>query len=64
MAWLMQIAMFLTVGLLVFPSRLIPVADASILISTFLVIFARPLSVFALFLPFLGLPRRENAMLA
>jgi cell volume regulation protein A len=55
--------MFLTLGLLVFPSRLIPVADASLLISTFLMIFARPLSVFALFLP-LGMPRREKAMLA
>ncbi len=63
LAWLMQIAMFLTLGLLVFPSRLIPISGTSLLISVFLMIFARPLSVFALLLPF-GIPRREKAMVA
>lgn len=44
--WLMEIGMFLTLGLLVFPSQLLPVAGASILIALFLMLVARPVSVF------------------
>jgi cell volume regulation protein A len=45
-AWLMQIILFLTLGLLVFPSQIIPVIGIGLLISAFLIIAARPLSVF------------------
>ncbi|MGB8190431.1 MAG: potassium/proton antiporter [Chitinophagaceae bacterium] len=45
-AWLMQVLMFLTLGLLVFPSRLVPIAGLGIFISFFLIIIARPLGVF------------------
>jgi len=46
LAWLMQIVLFLTLGLLVFPSQIIPYFGIGILISLFLIIVARPVSVF------------------
>jgi cell volume regulation protein A len=45
-AWLMQIVLFLTLGLLVFPSEIISVAGIGIIISVFLILIARPVSVF------------------
>ncbi|MCM4170900.1 potassium/proton antiporter [Arenibacter sp. TNZ] len=46
LAWLMQIVLFLTLGLLVFPSQIIPVMGVGLLISIFLIMVARPISVF------------------
>lgn len=46
LAALMEIAMFLTLGLLVFPSRLVPVSGQALLLTLFLVVLARPASVF------------------
>lgn len=45
MAWLMQIVLFLTLGLLVFPSQIIPYLGIGLLISVFLILIARPVSV-------------------
>ena len=44
-AWLMQIMMFLTLGLLVFPSRLVSVFLPGLAVALFLMLVARPLSV-------------------
>ena len=51
-AWLMQIILFLTLGLLVFPSQVIPVAGIGILISLFQILISRPVSVFISLAPF------------
>ena len=45
MAWLMQIVLFLTLGLLVFPSQIIPYMGIGLLISVFLILVARPVGV-------------------
>ncbi|MAS32432.1 MAG: potassium/proton antiporter [Anaerolineaceae bacterium] len=51
LAWLMQIAMFILLGLQVFPSRLVDVAGVGLLVAIFLIFVARPLSVFIALTP-------------
>lgn len=46
LAWLMEIVLFLTLGLLVFPSQVFPFMGMGLLISLFLIFIARPVSVF------------------
>lgn len=46
LAWLMQIVLFLTLGLLVFPSEILPVLGLGVLVSVFLIFVARPIGVF------------------
>ncbi|WP_034923389.1 potassium/proton antiporter [Gillisia sp. CAL575] len=46
LAWLMQIVLFLTLGLLVFPSQIVPYLGIGVLISVFLIMVARPIGVF------------------
>lgn len=45
-SWLSQIGLFVMLGLLVFPSRLINVIPEGLAISAFLIILARPLTIF------------------
>ena len=45
LAWLMQIVMFLALGLQVFPSHLLPVISTGLLVAAFLMLVARPVSV-------------------
>lgn len=46
LAWLMQIVLFLTLGLLVFPSHVVPYIGIGLTISLFLIFIARPVGVF------------------
>lgn len=62
-AWLMQIVMFLTLGLLVFPSKLLPVAGPGILIALALIFLARPLAVF-ISLSFFNINTREKLFIS
>jgi potassium/hydrogen antiporter len=62
-AWLMQIAMFLALGLLVFPSQLLPVAALSLALSLVLILVARPLAVF-LTLIFSRMPLNEKSLIS
>ena len=51
-AWLFQIIMFLSLGLLVNPRELINVSWVGLLIGIFMIVFARPVSVLLCLLPF------------
>jgi potassium/hydrogen antiporter len=63
LAWLMQITMFLTLGLLVYPKRLPPIAGYGLIVSLFLMFAARPISVFVGLL-FAKLSFRRKAMIS
>jgi len=63
LAWLMQITLFLVLGLLVFPSRLVPVMSVSVLLSLFLIFVARPISV-VIALAFSRLNVRQKAFVS
>lgn len=51
LGWLMQITMFLLLGLLVFPSRVATVAGSGLLVAAFLMLVGRPAAVFLTLLP-------------
>lgn len=63
LAWLMQIAMFLVLGLQVFPSELPEIASGGLLVAVFLTFAARPLSVFLTLQPF-AFNLREKLMVS
>lgn len=52
LAWLSQVAMFLVLGLLVFPGQLLAVSWVGLGLSLFLAFIARPLAVLLCLLPF------------
>ncbi|EQC43155.1 potassium/proton antiporter [Bacteriovorax sp. DB6_IX] len=44
-SWLSQIGLFVMLGLLVFPSRLIQIAPIGLMVAVFLIFFARPVTI-------------------
>ncbi|HCK66352.1 MAG TPA: potassium/proton antiporter [Anaerolineae bacterium] len=62
-AWLMQITMFLTLGLLVFPTEIPPIITNGLLIAIILIFIARPVSIFLTLLP-TGFSLKEKLFLS
>ena len=60
LAWMSQLLMFLTLGLLVNPRELVPVIVPGLLISSVMIFISRPLSVFISLLPFRKMAIRDK----
>nr|AIF26157.1 putative uncharacterized protein [uncultured bacterium Ad_143_A19] len=60
MTWLMQLVMFLMLGLLASPSKMLPMILPALVIGLFMIFVARPASVFLSLLPFRGLSFRAK----
>ena len=60
LTWLMQLIMFLMLGLLARPSQMLPVLLPALFIGLFMMLAARPAAVFLSLLPFKGLSFRAK----
>ena len=64
LTWLFQIVMFLVLGLLVNPKQMLHVAPFALLVGVFLMLVARPLSVFLSLIPFKGISVRDKVFVS
>ena len=60
MTWLFQIVIFLMLGLLVNPHEMFDVAGVALLVGVFMILVARPLSIFLCLLPFRDISRKAK----
>lgn len=64
LTWLFQTIMFLTLGLLVNPHEMIDIAVTALLIGIFMILIARPVSVFLCLLPFKGISNKARIFIS
>ena len=64
LTWLLQIVLFLTLGLLVNPSEMMGVSMVAMAIAVFMMLVARPVSVLLCLLPFRDIPLRGKAFVS
>lgn len=62
--WLMQLIMFLMLGLLVRPSQMGPIILPALLIGLFMMVIARPASVFLMLSPFRNISARAKTLVS
>lgn len=64
LAWMFQLLMFLTLGLLVNPHELVPIIIPGIIISLLLIFVSRPITVFITLLPFRKMSFRDKTFIS
>ena len=64
LAWMSQLMVFLTLGLLVNPHELAQIIVPGLIISFAMIFLTRPLSVFLCLLPFRKMPRKEKVFIS
>jgi len=64
MAWMSQLLMFLTLGLLVNPHELIPIVVPGLIISFLMILITRPLSVFITLMPFRKMGLKDKTFIS